>query len=222
MCVARWPQLKLMSKELRDDNLECSLEASSCLAEWPVSRKLKGAKRHMPLNLHQFMSGPYLAWTCKFSALVLPIISDLFLIVSKKEINSASLQNFHDSFDLGCCRVQLILWKGLGIPGWKVWWKKCIVIVLGEESYYWVSLCHWDLLDLFVLTCLWLLSFLIQEIKPQVYAEMLHSVSLRLKQCISQKEELLADLSVVPRGEWCSLLTCFSVVSAAWLCRVDL
>lgn len=110
-----------------------------------------------------------------------------------------------------------MLWKGFRIPGWKVWWKKCIVIVLGEESCYWVSLCHWDLLDLFVLTCLWLLSFLIQEIKPQVYAEMLHSVLWCSGRWISQREELLADLSVVLRGECHKLLACFLVFWAAWL-----
>lgn len=115
-----------------------------------------------------------------------------------------------------------MLWKGFGIPGWKVWWKKCIVIVLGEESCYWVSLCHWDLLDLFVLTCLWLLSFLIQEIKPQVYAEMLHSVLWCLGQWISQREELLGDLSVVLRGECHRLLGCFLVFWAAWLHPVQI
>ena len=71
-----------------------------------------------------------------------------------------------------------------------------------------------------VLTCLCLLSFLIREIKPQVYAEMLHSVLWHLGQCISQTEELLADLSVVPRGECHSFLTCSLVVWAAWLYHV--
>lgn len=87
------------------------MRANYFLAKWPISRKFRGLKRHIPLILHQFVSSisglglNIVSWTYKYSALVLPTISDLFLIIPKKEINSVSLQNFHGSSDLGCCGV---------------------------------------------------------------------------------------------------------------------
>lgn len=61
MCVARWPQLELTSKEVKKND---NLERSCCYGGKFLSGQMtnvKGVKRHMPLNPHQFMSALHLA-----------------------------------------------------------------------------------------------------------------------------------------------------------------
>ncbi|OPJ76018.1 hypothetical protein AV530_012122 [Patagioenas fasciata monilis] len=60
----------------------------------------------------------------------------------------------------------------------------CLQWIGLHPTYTWVRMEVWEE------SCYW-------EIKPQVYAEMLHTVLWRWGQCISQTEELLADLSEI-------------------------